>query len=618
MRKSNHPSTISRVRTPKTALIAAAQYVGRILPQRPKARLPSRPELPFHAAQSSLVLGDAKKADALLAGQFHFSGQLLDVAPWTTPAPSRRFAGWLHEFDWMQDLVAGGSEAHHAKARVYVDDWIEVYGRGNAFAFDPARLSRRLFNWLSLWSLTLSAPGMEGLDMGLGAKAQVLERRRVSIVRQLTTLRGSIKTVPQGLPRLTAGCALALGGARLADGKPQFLERGLDLLDSELPVQILPDGGHISRSPEVTAEALGQLLTLDTILASRGLEGSRELSRAIDRLGPMVAFFRRSGGELAPFHGGGEIDSKKISDLIKAAPGSPKAFGYGPHIGFQRLESGGTVLLIDTGEAPPRPFDTQAHLAPLAFDLSTEEGPLITSCGFNSEQPENWARPIRAAAAHSTLVLDNRSPGRLLKSDWKRRVVGDVVDCVAGPVKATRKEQEAGKWLESYHEGYLGDYGLSHRRRLFMPPDGHDVRGEDSLYSPMGFIPFRRDEVPFAIRFHVHPKVRVSLSQDNASALLIVDGRAGWRFRTDGGQVMLEDSVYLAVGTSPVKTQQLVIYGNAFCDSDGESRSNRVRWSFRKLKSADARNRKKLTQTDIETTTLPSTSGEANSGEGAP
>ena len=244
----------------------------------------------------------------------------------------------------------------------------------------------------------------------------------------------------------------------------------------------------------------------------------------------MVAFFRRSGGELAPFHGGGEIDSKKISDLIKAAPGSPKAFGYGPHIGFQRLESGGTVLLIDTGEAPPRPFDTQAHLAPLAFDLSTEEGPLITSCGFNSEQPENWARPIRAAAAHSTLVLDNRSPGRLLKSDWKRRVVGDVVDCVAGPVKATRKEQEAGKWLESYHEGYLGDYGLSHRRRLFMPPDGHDVRGEDSLYSPMGFIPFRRDEVPFAIRFHVHPKVRVSLSQDNASALLIVDGRAGWRF----------------------------------------------------------------------------------------
>ena len=616
MGKSSHPSTLSRVRTPKTAMMAAAQYASRVLTLSPKTKLHNRTQSPFHTAQSPLTLGNAKNSDALLAGQFNFSNQYLDVGPWTSPAPSRRFSGWLHEFGWMQDLVAGGTEAHHAKARIFVDDWIEVFGRGNVFAFEPARMSQRLFNWLSLWSPALSAPGMEGLDLGLAAKAQVLERRRTSIMRQLTALRASIKMLPPGLPRLTAGCALALGGARISDGKSQFLERGLDLLDAELPLQILPDGGHISRSPEATAKALGELLTLDTILAARGLEGSKELSRAIDRLAPMVAFFRRSGGELAPFHGGGECHSKKITALIKAAPGSPKPFGYGPHVGFQRLEAGGTVALIDTGEAPPRPFDTRAHMAPLALDISTEDGPLITSCGFNSEQPENWAQPIRAAAAHSTLVLDNRSPGRLLKSDWKRRIVGNAVDCVAGPVKATRKEQVSGKWLESHHEGYIGTYGLSHRRRLFMPPDGHDVRGEDSLFSPMGFIPFRRDEVPFAIRFHLHPKVRVSLSQDNASALLVVDGRAGWRFRTDGGQVVLEDSVYLAVGTSPVKTQQLVIYGSAFCDSDGESRSNRVRWSFRKLKPAKDKTRQKPAQTDIETTALPERSNESNSGGG--
>ncbi len=62
----------------------------------------------------------------------------------------------------------------------------------------------------------------------------------------------------------------------------------------------------------------------------------------------------------------------------------------------------------------------------------------------------------------------------------------------------------------------------------------------------------------------------------------------------------LEDSVYLATGVSPVKTQQLVIYGQGFCDSDGESRSNRVRWSFRKLKPAESKPRGPLTQTDIE------------------
>lgn len=600
MAKSSHLSTQSRVATVQTALTAAGQRLRGFLPVRPSGKLPSRTPGPFHPAKPSLTLGDADCAADLLAGRFYFAGQLLDVGPWTTAAPSRRFAGWLHEFDWLHDLLAVNSEEHHAKARAYIDGWIETYGRGNEFVSEPERLSSRLFNWLALWSPALSASGLEDSDMNMGGTSRVLDRRRASVLRQLTRLKGSLKALPPGLPRLTAGCALALGGARLTDGKSQFLERGLDFLDAELSLQILPDGGHVSRSPETCAIALRQLLTLDTLLADRGLEGSRELSRAIDRLAPMVAFFRRSGGELAPFHGGSEIDAADIAELLRAAPGEPKAFGYGPHVGFQRLDANKTVALIDTGEAPPRPYDTRTHLAPLALDLSTQEGPMITGCGFNRQQPENWMRPIRAAAAHSTLVLDGRSPGSLLTSDWKRRTVGDAVDRVAGPVKATRKEQESGIWLESHHEGYLGSYGLSHRRRLFMPRDGHDVRGEDSLFAPLGSVPIRRDQVPFAIRFHVHPKVRVSLSQDKASALLVVDGKAGWRFRTDGGQVALEDSVYLATGTVPVKTQQLVIYGQAFCDSDGESRSNRVRWSFRKLKPAEDKTRVRPTQSDIE------------------
>jgi len=600
MAKSSHLSAQSRVSTPQTAVLALAQQLrGLLLTYRP-GKLPSRTPATFHAAKPSFALGNAEKADDLLAGRFNFAGQILDVGPWTTAAPSRRFAGWLHEFDWLQDLLAGGTEAHRVKARFYVDDWIEVYGRGNEFAFEPSRMSRRLFNWLALWSPALSVSTLQDTDMDLVNRGRIIERRRASIFRQLTILRGSLKAVSPGLPRLTAGCALALGGARLTDGKSQFLERGLDLLDAELPLQILPDGGHVSRSPETCAAALYELLTLDTLLADRGLEGSRELSRAIDRLAPMVAFFRRTDGTLAPFHGGGEVGKANISKLLRAAPGNPKPFGYGPHIGFQRLGANGTIALIDTGQAPPRPFDTRTHMAPLAIDISTTEGPMITSCGFNGQQPANWARPIRAAAAHSTLVLDDRSPGSLLKSEWKRQIVGDAVDRVAGPVKATRKEQDSGIWLESHHGGYFGDYGLSHRRRLFMPLDGHDIRGEDSLFAPVGSVPIRRDQVPFAVRFHIHPNVRVSLSQDKSSALLVVGAKAGWRFRTDGGQVELEDSVYLAVGSAPVKTQQLVIYGQAFCDSDGESRSNRVRWSFRKLKQAEDKSRLTPTQTDIE------------------
>ncbi len=588
MAKPSHPSLKSRVPTLPTALDLTKQHVRRFFAGftsgKGPGKLPTRKPGPFHPAKPALTLGDAEKASDLLEGQFQFAGQNLDVGPWTEAAPSRRFADWLHSFDWLPDLLAVDSEAHHARARSYVDGWIETYGKGNEFAWDSERLARRLFNWLSVWAPALATADAE----------PTLDHRRGSVVSQLTALRGSLKKLPPGLIRLQAGCALAMGGARLTDGRSQFLERGLDYLDSELSVQILPDGGHISRSPANTAEALRLLLTLDTLLADRGVEGSRDLSRVIDRLAPMVAFFRRAGGELAPFQGGGEWDAADIAELLNVAPGDPKPFGYGPHTGYQRLSAGGTVAIIDTGCAAPRPFDGETHLAPLAMDLSTPEGAIITACGFNPEQPLSWSRPVRAAAAHSTLILDGRSPGALLNSDWKRRVVGDAVDRDVGPVRASRKEQESGIWLESHHEGYRGEYGLAHRRRLFVPKDGSDVRGEDCLFVPVGAPPLRRDQVPFAIRFHLHPDVRASLSQDQSSALLVVGGKAGWRFRTDGGLVALEDSVYLGTGHTPIKTQQIVVRGEAFCDSDGETRSNRVRWSIRRLKPSEPKKTAKV------------------------
>jgi uncharacterized heparinase superfamily protein len=96
-------------------------------------------------------------------------------------------------------------------------------------------------------------------------------------------------------------------------------------------------------------------------------------------------------------------------------------------------------------------------------------------------------------------------------------------------------------------------------------------------------MPKRRDELPFTIRFHLHPNCRATLAQDQKSALIIQGGRTGWRMRTDGGPLSIEPSYYLGSGAAPQKTSQIVIRGKAFADSDGETQSNRVRWSLRLL-----------------------------------
>jgi uncharacterized heparinase superfamily protein len=551
------------------------------------ARLRAGRPGPFHVMTPGYQVGDKVKGAEILSGTFEQAGQSLDVGaqgdPWTVNMPSIAYAEWLHSFDWMNDLLSAGAKTRGKvkektaalRARDLVDNWITHYGQWNSFNWNVEILSPRIWSWLVHWSPVLSGDSA-------GAKAQ---SRRACVMRQAKYLRSRFKKMPSSVNKIRAAAALTLFGARLTEKSDSYFARGLDWLDDEIERQLLPDGGHISRSPQATFECLDILLTLDLLLADRGVEGSKTLSRTIDRLVPMVAFFLHGDGRLASFHGGNPGRANHIASVLAAAPGEAKPFSYGPHTKYQRLAAGNTILILDGGTTPPLGFDSESHLAPLAMEISTDLGRLVVNCGWNAAQSPSWRRPVRSSAAHSTLTLEERSPGQLLPKSWMSEHWGEAVLEEAGPTKAKRKEQEAGVWVESSHTGYFERSGLAHRRRLFMAADGADIRGEDSLYVPLGHSPLSREERAFDIRFHFHPDVRVSLSQDQSSALLVHKGQAGWRFRTDGGPLKLEDSVYLAEGHKAVRCQQIVVSGRALSDNDGEGRTNRIRWSLRKLES---------------------------------
>ena len=71
--------------------------------------------------------------------------------------------------------------------------------------------------------------------------------------------------------------ALVLGGA--AFGSTAMLERGVDLLERELPVQVLPDGGHYERSPVYHLVVLRDLLEIAAAADVPGLAGAIERMR---------------------------------------------------------------------------------------------------------------------------------------------------------------------------------------------------------------------------------------------------------------------------------------------------------------------------------------------------
>lgn len=529
------------------------------------------------------LIGDKTRGASLLKGHFNYTGQTLDVGgqgdPWSIPAPSERFAEWLHGFHWMPDLLKSNDKAALVRARYLVDRWAAVFGKWNSYAWHPEILTHRLYNWLAYWAPALSVDSL----------SDIADTRRRITVRQLKRLKNTYGRLPKGPIRLKAAATLAMGGLRLNGREDLFYQKGLDLLDDEIAEQVLPDGGIITRAPGDITEALSVFMALEQLIQARGVEGSTSVTRAIDRMQAALSFFLHSDGGLASFNGSGEGDKAAIAALLKRANLPEHSFSVCPNTAYQRIAAGGTVMIIDAGSTPPAGYDNRAHQAPLAFELSNASGRMIVNCGWTPQQPPNWHRMLRHTISHSTVIVDNAPAGKLIKEGKRAALHGDVFAKTAGDVNVTRQDQAAGVWIEGDHNGYEGEYGLSHRRRLYVNADGTDIRGEDTLYLPLGRTPISNKTVPFDIRFHLHPEVIVTLAQDQNSALIIQPGGVGWRLRTDSGPLEIEKSVYFATGYRGQDCQQVIIKGAAFADGDGEAKSNRVRWSLRRLEKRAAR-----------------------------
>ncbi|WP_430431240.1 heparinase II/III family protein [Oceanicaulis sp.] len=523
------------------------------------------------------VKGDKAYGAALLGGRFALAGEIVEIpeqdSVWDRTAPSKRFAESLHRFDWLADLLAVEDPEAPLMARRLADDWLTRFGKWNWFSWEPHILEGRLWAWMMVSDTLFSTDDAH------------TPKRLKSAVRQTLRLSRCLSLMPQDKARLFAAITLRL--AVLTLDMPAGLQaRAQAALDHELAAQLLPDGGHASRNPRVTADVLIALVVLDQAADARSVALSDEVNRAMDRAAAFIRFCRLPGGGLSVFHGGDEGDSRAIETALKhVGGGEGRGFNVAPHSGFNRVQAGGAVLIMDSAGPPTGPHSADVHASALAFEFAAPGGRLVVNCGWSEDQPRTWREAVRATAAHSVLTLEETSSTRLLSQGWRRSLLGPRVASGPEPVKARRNEEDLGVWLEASHEGYRREFGLSLRRRLFLASDGGDLRGEDSLFRPV------EDGAPdnpelryrFSIRFHLHPSVRASLSRDSLSALLVAGNGDGWRFRTDGGPVRLERSVYLAAGGKPERSTQLVVSGEAEPYGGGERPPNRVRWAFQRL-----------------------------------
>ena len=197
---------------------------------------------------------------------------------------------------------------------------------------------------------------------------------------------------------LIAG-TVALGGsaARLA--------KALTGLEREMAAQILPDGGHRSRSPSVQLQVLLDLVDIRTVLRAAKIETPGALQDAIDRAAPILRLFRHGDRRLALFNDSLEEDGVLLDLVLTRSETKGRGLAHAADTGFERLQADKTLVVVDTGKRPPPGFDTHAHAGALSFEMSHGRERIIVNCGAYRGPKPSWSRVARASAAHSVLVV---------------------------------------------------------------------------------------------------------------------------------------------------------------------------------------------------------------------
>ena len=514
---------------------------------------------------------DLMRSAALMNDRWRIGHERLKLdekqPPWTVPSPSRHFADRLHRFDWLGDMFAD-TENGGDRARFLVDEWCEAFGDFHAFHWRLGPLTSRVWNWLKA-----------GEPLFNHGSSAARKSRLAVLSAQIEQISRNIESTHDTDARWKSRCILVAKAMLLDKGKS--LEEQLHALEADCTAQILPDGGHVTRSPQTLLHCLSDLLILKDALERSDRHVPDFFGKWIPRMGAMVNFFTLPDGALAPFNNSAEERPELVTAILGALDTPPRKFSFAMKSGFQKLQKGELTLVLDAGSAPPMPYAGKAHSGPLGFIFNDGEARIITSSAYSPDINLDWQAAVRRTNAHSTMHLAGRDANRFETYEATRLL------CPVGPegVSTKRLEESEEIWLDSQHGGWKGNFGLIHRRRLFMSGDGAKVTGEDSVVRP---ISLGKDEegkfVSFDIRFHLHPSVQAETKGD--AIVLTCENGAVWHFRTTHAGTRLETSRYLGRGLVE-STLQIVMSGRADPNGDGSVPPNCIRWGLSRKRRAD-------------------------------
>ena len=434
-----------------------------------------------------------------------------------------------------------------------ISKWIENNQRYNSDLWEIDILSRRIISWISNSQLTYDE----------GDKTYKEKFNKI-VFKQVNHLINEIKKSDNYHDKLLGCAAIILTG--ISYNEDRYLEFGLELLKNITKYSFDSEFFPKSRNIRQLIFYLKYFILIRELLKDSSNEIPEYLDEIIFHLGKGYDFLWGSTKHSLLFNGNHESN---LDDFDKYLALQKYYFKNKKNDlgGYSILTNKNVILGMDIGPPPENKFSENYQSGPLSFEVVFKGKKLICNSGYFQDTKKKLNLISRSTAAHSTLVLNNKSVANF-KKDFKGKVFNKF------NFKTLNKNVvfEKNYWLiKSSHDGYSRNYGTIHERILEYFPEKNKFVGTDKLIKNKNFTP-----TSFEIRFHLMPTTKVTKTQ-NKNIILIELENSAWRFYSENASIDVETGLYFGNKNNYLENQNIVIFGST------EKNEQEIKWEIIKI-----------------------------------
>ncbi len=456
----------------------------------------------------------------------------------------------LHSYYWLFtiDLKSSKKITHSI-----IQNWINRNQNYNYKTWEINILSKRIISWISNSQITYEETSEEYKTIF-----------NKIIMKQTNHLINEINRSKIVDDKMIGCTAIILTG--LSYNNERFKSYGFNLLKKIINTSFDSEYFPKSRNIRQLVFYLKYFILIRELLKESLNDIPDYLDEIIYFSGKAYAFSCNSTKESLLFNGNHDSDLSDFNKYLNLYKYKFKndRFELG---GYSILKNKNTIIAMDIGSSPENKYSENYQSGSLSFEVIYKGNKVVCNSGYFQNQKHKLNDISRSSAAHSTLVLNNKSSSIFKKEN------GKTILKSGSKLISKNIVFEKNFWsIKSSHNGYLKRFGTVHERTLEFFPETDKILGKDKLIKKKNYLPTR-----FEIRFHLMPNTKVTKTLDNRTILIELEN-SGWRFFTNHGLIDVETGLYFGKKNTYSENQNIFISGNT------QKEEQLIEWEITRIK----------------------------------